>query len=62
MEQKDELQSLSTDELWSLREEVDSKLATILLKRRSMLEERLGQLRPRQGRGFESRSSEHGLT
>ncbi|MCK1687960.1 hypothetical protein [Bradyrhizobium sp. 145] len=51
MEQKDELQSLSTDELWSLREEVDSKLATIILKRRCMLEERLAQPRPRQVEG-----------
>lgn len=48
MEQKERLQLLSADELWSLREDVDSKLATIILKRKSMLEERLEQLRRRQ--------------
>jgi hypothetical protein len=44
MEQKEQLQLLSADELWSLREEVDSKLATILLERKNILEERLDQL------------------
>jgi hypothetical protein len=44
MEQKEQLQLLSADELWSLREKVDSKLATILLARKSILEERLDQL------------------
>jgi hypothetical protein len=47
MEQKEQLQLLSADELWSLREDVDSKLATILLKRKSALEERLAQLQRR---------------
>ena len=37
MEQKEQLQHLSADELWSMREDVDLKLATILLKRKSML-------------------------
>jgi hypothetical protein len=45
MEQK-ELHFLSADELWSLREQVDSKLATILLKRKNVLEGRLDQLPP----------------
>jgi hypothetical protein len=48
MEQNEQLQLLSTDELWSLREEVDSKLATILLERKNILEERLEQLQPLQ--------------
>jgi len=48
MEQKMQLQHLSADELWSMREDVDLKLATILLKRKSMLEERLERLQPRQ--------------
>ena len=48
MEQKEQLQHLSADELWSMREDVDLKLATILLKRKSMLEERLERLQPRQ--------------
>jgi len=47
MEQKDRLQSLSADELWSLRKDVDAKLARILLKRKNMLERRLEQLQPR---------------
>ena len=46
MEQKEQLQLLSADELWSLREQVDSKLATILLKRKNVLEGRLDQLPP----------------
>ena len=48
MEQKEQLQHLSADELWSMREDVDLKLTTILLKRKSMLEERLERLQPRQ--------------
>jgi hypothetical protein len=44
MEQKEQLQHLSADELWLMREDVDLKLATILLKRKSMLEERLERL------------------
>jgi len=48
MEQKDHLQLLSADELWSLREDVEAKLATILLERRSMLDERLERLQPLQ--------------
>jgi hypothetical protein len=48
MEQNEQLQHLSADELWSMREDVDLKLATILLKRKSMLEERLERLQPRQ--------------
>ena len=51
MEQKEQLQHLSADELWSMREDVDLKLATILLKRKSMLEERLERLQPRQVQG-----------
>jgi len=48
MEQKEQLQHLSADELWSMREDVDLRLATILLKRKSMLEQRLERLQPRQ--------------
>jgi hypothetical protein len=48
MKQKERLQILSADELWSLREVVDAKLATIILKRKSILEGRLGQLHPSQ--------------
>ena len=51
MEQKEQLQHLSADELWSMREDVDLKLATILLNRKSMLEERLERLQPRQVQG-----------
>jgi hypothetical protein len=47
MEQKDHLQLLSADELWSLREDVEAKLATILLERKSMLDARLEQLQQR---------------
>jgi hypothetical protein len=46
MGQKKQLQLLSADELWSLREKVDLKLATILLERKNILEERLDQLPP----------------
>jgi hypothetical protein len=46
MEQKEQLQLLSADELWSLREDVDAKLATIILERKSILEGRLEQLHP----------------
>jgi hypothetical protein len=48
MEQKEQLQLMSADELWSLREDVDSKLATIILKRKGILEDRLEQLQPSQ--------------
>ena len=48
MEQKERLQHLSADELWSLREEIDLKLTAVLLARKSILEERLAQLRPMQ--------------
>jgi hypothetical protein len=47
MEQKEHLRFLAANELWSLREEVDAKLARILLKRKRMLEERFEQLKPR---------------
>jgi hypothetical protein len=48
MEQKEQLQCLSADELWSLRAEVDAQLATILLKRKNVLEKRLERLQPSQ--------------
>ena len=49
-QQEQLLYDLSADELWLLRTNVHAKLATIMLKRKSMLEERLAQLRPRRGR------------
>jgi hypothetical protein len=42
--EREQLESLSVDELWALREEVDARLTAILIARRSMLEERLEQL------------------
>jgi hypothetical protein len=42
--ERERLESLSVDELWALREEVDARLTAILIARRSMLEERLEQL------------------
>ena len=48
MEQKEQLQYLSAEELWSLRDEVDAQLAAILLKRKNVLEERLERLQPSQ--------------
>ncbi|WP_128933674.1 hypothetical protein [Bradyrhizobium zhanjiangense] len=47
MDQKYQLQSLSADQLWSLRKDVDAKLARILLNRKNTLETRLEQLQPR---------------
>jgi hypothetical protein len=46
MQQKEQLQLMSADELWSLREDVDSKLAARLLERKNILEARLDQLPP----------------
>ena len=46
-QQEQLLYDLSADELWSLRENVDAKLAVILRERRGMLEDRLEQLQPR---------------
>ncbi|UWU90218.1 hypothetical protein [Bradyrhizobium sp. CB1015] len=49
-QQEQLLYGLSAEELWLLRKDVRAKLATILLKRKRMLEARLEQLQPRRGR------------
>ncbi|MCA6113765.1 H-NS histone family protein [Bradyrhizobium sp. WSM 1738] len=42
---RNDLKSMSTDELWALHEEVASRLATALLAEKRLLEDRLKQLK-----------------
>jgi hypothetical protein len=43
------LKSMSTDELWSLREEVDSVLCSKISEEKAQLDHRLRQLKPKPG-------------